>query len=385
MGKYFSLLAFSLLIIRLVFSQQEFITQPETQEIFENQPLQIKIDVSPDYEIQSAFLYYRTFGKLELSVIEMNIQGNTISATIPQDYVLFPYVEYYIKVLTTRGVVLNFPYQASETGNYLELMLKKREQVDEQIIILSPTEDEPITKDEFFLAISLLRTSSNVKREYTRLWLNEDEITPLVLFSQDLILLPQSRYKNLKTGLNSLKIVLYDSSGKPLSISNYTFKILTEELKQVALAPKFKYDGQVKIESNYENMRSGNFNYNRLNLLFSSGYGILKSNLNIYVTNEEKPYLQPQNRFHLALDLDFFRLFAGDHYPVYPTLIMNGKRLRGVTGNLELGFFNIQASYGEITRRIEGELLQLYSRDSAVIGPNVIPLDSAKYGQPLEE
>lgn len=216
MGKYFSLLAFSLLIIRLVFSQQEFITQPETQEIFENQPLQIKIDVSPDYEIQSAFLYYRTFGKLELSVIEMNIQGNTISATIPQDYVLFPYVEYYIKVLTTRGVVLNFPYQASETGNYFRVNVKKREQVDEQIIILSPTEDEPITKDEFFLAISLLRTSSNVKREYTRLWLNEDEITPLVLFSQDLILLPQSRYKNLKTGLNSLKIVLYDSSGKQI-------------------------------------------------------------------------------------------------------------------------------------------------------------------------
>lgn len=367
----------------MAFAQQEFVSQPEIQEIFENQPLQIKIDVSPDYEIQQAFLYYRTFGKLELSVIEMNIQGNTISATIPQDYVLFPYVEYYIKVLTTKGVVLNFPFQAPETGNYFRVNVRKREQINEQIIVLSPTDEEPITKNEFFLAISLLRTSSNVRREYTRLWLNDDEITSLVLFSQDLIVLPQGNYKNLKSGLNSLKIVLYDSVGKPLSISNYTFKVVTEEIKQPLQVPRFKYNGQVKVESNYESMRSGNFNFNRMNLSFSSGYGILKSNLNLYLTNEEKSYLQPQNRFLLNLDLDYFKLSAGDHYPIYPTLIMNGKRLRGVTGTLEFGFFNIQASYGEITRRVEGELLQLYSRDSAVIGSNVIPIDSAKFGQPF--
>ncbi|MFN4110974.1 MAG: hypothetical protein ACK4G1_01765, partial [Ignavibacteria bacterium] len=188
-------------------------SQPETQEIFENQPLQVRIDVSSEYEIQQAFLYYRTFSKIELSVIEMNIQGNTLSATIPPDYVVFPYVEYYIKVLTTKGVVLNYPYRASEAGNYFRVNVKKKEQVDEQVIVLSPTNEEPTTKNEFFLAVSLLRTSPNVKKEFTRIWLNEDEITSLLLFSQDLIILSQGRYKNLRTGLNTLKIVLYDSAG----------------------------------------------------------------------------------------------------------------------------------------------------------------------------
>lgn len=383
MDKKILFVLFTILIFQKILAQQEFITDPETQEIYENQPLLVRIDVSSEFDIQQAFLYYRTFGKLELSVVEMNIQGNTITAVIPADYVTFPYVEYYIKVMTTRGQVLNFPFRAAETGNYYRVNVKKREEIDEKIIILNPDLQEPITKGDFFLAISLLRTSQKVKKEYTRIWLNDVEITALLVFNQDLILLPQDKYQNLQVGLNNLKIVLYDSIGKPLSISNFGFRIVPEEIKQIVTRPKFKYDGQLRLESNYESMRAGNFNFNRLNASFKGGYGILNSTMNIYLTNEEKSYLQPQNRFSLFIDLNVFKLYFGDHYPTYPTLIMNGKRLRGITGNLELGFFNIQTSYGEITRKIEGELLQLYSRDSAVIGSNVIPIDSAKYGQPF--
>lgn len=383
MGKYLHCLMLFFILVDFIFSQQEFLNQPETLEISENQPLRVSFDVSSDYEIQQAFLYYRTFSKMELSVIEMNIQGNNISATIPPDYVVFPYVEYFIKVLTTKGVVLNYPYRASEAGNYFRVNVKKREQVDEQVIILSPTDEEPTTKDEFFLAISLLRTSSNVKKDFTRIWLNDDEITSLVLFSQDMIILSQGRYKNLRTGLNTLKVVLYDTAGKPLSISNFSFNVVTEEIKQIAKAQKFKYNGLLRIESDYENMNAGKYNFNRMNLSLSNQYGIINSNLNLYLTTEEKSYLQPQNRFLLSFDLDFLKLDLGDHYPIYPLLIMNGKRLRGITGKLEFGFFNIQTSYGEITRKVEGELLQLYSRDSAVIGSNVIPVDSAKFGQPF--
>lgn len=382
-GKYFLILFIFIINIQSVLSQQEFLNQPETLEIFENQPLQIRIDVSADHEIQQAFLYYRTFSKMELSVIEMNIQGNTVSATIPPDYVVFPYVEYYIKVLTTKGVVLNYPYRASETGNYFRVNVKKKEQIDEQVIVLSPTNEEPTTKDEFFLAISLLRTSPNVKKDFTRIWLNDDEITSLVLFSQDLIILSQGRYKNLRTGLNTLKVVLYDTTGKPLSISNFSFNVVSEEEKKVVQAQKFKYNGLLRLESNYENMNAGKISFNRMNLGFTNQYGIINSSLNLYLTTEEKSYLQPQNRFLLSFDLDFLRLDLGDHYPVYPFLIMNGKRLRGITGKLEFGFFNIQTSYGEITRKVEGELLQLYSRDSAVIGSDVIPVDSSKFGQPF--
>jgi len=366
-----------------LFAQQEFVNLEEQQEVFENQPIKIKLDLFENVDVQQAFLYYRTFGRVELSVIDMNIQGHTISATIPPDYVVFPYVEYYIKVLTTKGEVLNYPYRASESGNFYRVNVKKKEQINETVIILSPDPEEPVTRDKFFLAISLLRVSPKVKKEFTRIWINEDEITPLLSFNNDLIYLPQGRYKNLITGNNNLKIVLYDSTGKPLSISNFNFRIVSVEEKVVIQQRKFKYNGLAKVESNYESMRTGNFNFNRLNAQFSGNYGNINSSLNLFVTSEEKSYLQPQNRFLLNFDADFFKFSLGDHYPLYPTLIMNGKRLRGITGSLEFGFFNLQVSYGEITRKVEGELLQLFSRDSAVIGSNVIPVDSAKFGQPF--
>lgn len=374
---------FTLFLVTSIFPQNEFINLEEQREVFENQPIQIKLDVVENVEIQQAFLYYRTFGRVELSVIEMNIQGHTLTATIPPDYVVFPFIEYYIKVLTTNGNVLNYPFKSSETGNFYRINVKKKEQTDETIILLSPDSEEPITKDEFFLAISLLRVSPKVKKEYTRIWINDDEVTSLLNFNYDLIYLPQGFYKNLIIGNNNLKVVLYDSTGKPVSISNFNFRIISKEEKIVVQQRKFKYGGFTKVESNYESMRTGNFNYNRLNTQFSGNYGSINSTLNLFITNEEKNYLQPQNRFLLSFDADFFKFFLGDHYPNYPTLIMNGKRLRGVTGNLEFGFFNLQVSYGEVTRKVEGELIQLYARDSAVIGSNVIPVDSSKYGQPF--
>jgi len=379
--KAFVPIFFSMLLS--LFAQQEFVNLEEQQEVFENQPIKIKLDLFENVDVQQAFLYYRTFGRVELSVIDMNIQGHTISATIPPDYVVFPYVEYYIKVLTTKGEVLNYPYRASESGNFYRVNVKKKEQINETVIILSPDPEEPVTRDKFFLAISLLRVSPKVKKEFTRIWINEDEITPLLSFNNDLIYLPQGRYKNLITGNNNLKIVLYDSTGKPLSISNFNFRIVSVEEKVVIQQRKFKYNGLAKVESNYESMRTGNFNFNRLNAQFSGNYGNINSSLNLFVTSEEKSYLQPQNRFLLNFDADFFKFSLGDHYPLYPTLIMNGKRLRGITGSLEFGFFNLQVSYGEITRKVEGELLQLFSRDSAVIGSNVIPVNSAKFGQPF--
>jgi hypothetical protein len=160
--KAFVPIFFSMLLS--LFAQQEFVNLEEQQEVFENQPIKIKLDLVENVDVQQAFLYYRTFGRVELSVIDMNIQGHTISATIPPDYVVFPYVEYYIKVLTTKGEVLNYPYRASETGNFYRVNVKKKEQIDETVIILSPDPEEPVTRDEFFLAISLLRVSPKVKK-----------------------------------------------------------------------------------------------------------------------------------------------------------------------------------------------------------------------------
>lgn len=381
---YKFILTFALFIFSsTLHSQQEFIATEEILEVYENQPIRIKLDIIQDYEIQQAFLFYKTFGRTEFSVVDMNIQGNTISATIPSDYVLFPYVEYYIKVLTTKGVVLNYPFNVGKIGNYYRVNVKKKEEEDEKIIILSPGAEEPVIKEEFFLAISLLRTSKKVKKEFTRVWINDDEVTPLLNFNYDLIFLSPGVFKKLITGLNNIKIVLYDVGGRPQSISNYSFQVVDKVTTEIVKAPKFKFNGLTRVESNYEEMRTGSFNFNRINVRFTGNYGKMNSALNLFATDEERRNVQPQNRFLLSFEIEPVRLYVGDYYPVFPSLIMSGKRLRGISGNMEFGLFNLQVSYGEITRKVEGKLLQLFSRDSVIMGSDIIPVDSTKYGMPF--
>ena len=50
------------------------------------------------------------------------------------------------------------------------------------------------------------------------------------------------------------------------------------------------------------------------------------------------------------------KLQLGDAYPLFPSLFMSGKRVRGITGAVTLGYFNIDVSYGKTERKIEGTL-----------------------------
>lgn len=370
----------------LVFGQDTYISHQQPTNIFEYKNVELHFDILQPIDLKQVFLFYRNSSSLEFVILELNFQGSTIFGTIPSRDVLSPYIDYYLKIITSDGRVINYPSNATQTGNYLRIFVSKSEQqmlYEEKVILLNPASDESVGIDQFFVAFSLLKVSDNVQKNFTRVWINNKDITRLLKFDGDLIYTLPGTYKNLKSGANILKILLFDSNKNPIHTNEYRFDVLSGASIAGRTRTLFKYSGSTQLESSHENMRNGNFNFNRLTANFISNYGILNSKLYLYITNEERPYLQPQNRYLLSVDMDFFKLFAGDHYPVYPSLIMSGKRLRGVTGTLELGIFNVQVSYGDITRKIEGELLQLYSRDSAIMGSNIIPIDSAKFGYPF--
>lgn len=380
--------SFVLLLISfcLLYGQDEYISHQQPSGVFEYQNVELRFDIIKPIDIKQVLLFYRSSANLDFIILELNQQGSAIWGTIPSRDILSPYVEYYLKIITSDGRVINYPSNATQTGNYLRIFVSKSEQqtfYEEKVILLNPVSNEPVEIDQFFVAFSLLKVSNNVQKNFTRVWINNEDITSLLKFDDDLIYTLPGAYKNLKPGSNIIKILLFDTNKNPVFTNEYRFDVFPSTSSPGRTKTLFKYSGSTRLESSNENMRNGNFNFNRLTANFNSNYGILNSKLYLYITNEERPNLQPQNRYLLSIDMDFLKLFAGDHYPVYPSLIMSGKRLRGITGTLEFGFFNLQVSYGEITRKIEGELLQLYSRDSAVIGSNIIPIDSAKFGYPF--
>ncbi len=379
-----TLLFFLFFFNQLLFGQFEnFDYKTNPPEVFENQNFSLIIELLEFENVNQAVLFFRGFGEGDFISKEMIIQGNSLIVEIDGRDVKPPFIDCYVKGLTENGVEFTYPQKAFETKNFIRIDIKNKTEQSGELILLNPVQDDILTKEEFFIAFSILRVKESLDLTKIRIMLNELDISRLIQISDDLVYIPQGSQFELKTGVNSLKIFLYDKSGNLLKELSVLFQIISEIQKKEFEKIKFVLNGSAELNLSNENLRFGSNNFNRLNLLVNSNYGSIFSNANVFITNEEKSFLQPQNRFSFLLYNNWFKLNIGDHFPSFPSLILSGKRVRGFGTDIKLGFINFQATYGEITRKIEGNLLTLIKRDTIVLDPNLIKIDSIKYGQPF--
>jgi hypothetical protein len=113
------------------------------------------------------------------------------------------------------------------------------------------------------------------------------------------------------------------------------------------------YSGNAQAEARNEDIKGAVTPYRRLTANANASYGILKTTGNLYLTSEEEETRQPQDRYFLGLDAKYARLGLGDVYPVFPTTIMDGRRIRGVSADLLLGAFNVDYASGQVIRRVD--------------------------------
>ncbi|MCX7611548.1 MAG: hypothetical protein N2043_08190 [Ignavibacterium sp.] len=370
-----------IIVVKAQFNDIKISTNPE--DVVENYSFTLSIELLDGEQPVQAIIFYRTFGDIEFTSFDMTIQGNKLVAQFEPSKVISPLIECYVNVINSQGVQKIYPSAVLETKNFIRINVNKKISSVQEIIILSPTADEAFTLEEFFLAFSLIRVSKDVNKNLTKVFINGNDVSSLLIFSDDLVFIPQGKNEFLNLGKNYLSIFLYDFDGKLFKEIDYSFDILSKSQKEELEKIKFKLNGSAELNLANEKLRFGSANYNRLNLSLQGNYGEIYSNAQVYLTNEEKSFLQPQNRFSLQVYNDWAKLNFGDHFPEFPSLILSGKRVRGLSAKLSLGFFNIQTTYGEITRKIEGELISLVRRDSIVLDPNLIPLDSSRFGQPF--
>lgn len=383
------------LLVLILFSFNTALSQPSdvissvsTEKVYSNQPAKISAELYQSATIAQILLFYKAFGSSEFLTSEMLIVGNTASAIISAENVSVPFIEYYFNILMKDGTEQIYPAGAPFNANPFQLVVEEKYEPSlyEEIIFLSPLSSERISPTGFFLSVSIYRASLIVNRSATKVFLDETEITNKVIISDDIIILPpENLAAELSLGKHIVKVILFDTTGVEHYASNLIFEVVSAELADDQRKKDFGYTANLAGESRHENLKNAKYSFNRFTVNLSGNYGSFYSNVLLYVTSEEKPELQPQNRFLINLGSDWLKLSYGDNYPKFPSLIMDGKRLRGFSGNLMLGFFSLQASYGEINRAVEGTLIKTFSRSDAKLGTNIIEIDSAKYLQPFGE
>jgi hypothetical protein len=324
--------------------------------VSQNQPLPISAEFTPSGNVERVFLRYRGFGESEYRQQEMLMAGNSATATLAAEYVLPPYVEYYVQVLLSNGRSETFPIENAESTP-LKATVKPVDPRSLEVRVLSPEQGETVANEDLVVAISLFYATDNVNKGGTKLFLNGVDVTAQAVFSDDVILYSPATFpRPLSLGVQFLRIELYDKSGALYHTIESNFSLSTAAAI-AAEESRLRFGVNGSAEFRNEDVGATKNTFLRGQLQAAGMYKSLSFGSNIFITNEEKSDRQPQDRFMAYGDLDVLKFQLGDAFPKFPTNIVSGKRVRGVSGSLLLKFFNLDVAYGQTMRSIDGIVL----------------------------
>lgn len=328
--------------------------------------------------VSKAIFYYRTFNSSEFKAVEMAIFGISAYAKIPKNDAIPPNIEYYFTAHLKDGSHETFPLDYNISQAPLRLSINPISEKDKEVIVLSPEPGETVKEEDFFISISLLNASDKVDKSAVKLFVDNIDVTSMALFAGDLILFNPANFNmRLKSGAGALKIELYDIEGSLYHTYSVSYEVIRENYARIEKTD-LKYNARMRAETRDESVKNYSTWYNNFSLDAYSEYKSWSLNGAVYITNEEKPRLQPNNRYSIKLEGDWLELAYGDVFPSFPSLILSGKRVRGFYGNLELGAINIKAAFGEINRAAEGSILYEFPRTDTVAADIIFLNDSTQ-------
>jgi len=335
--------------------------------VSQNQPLPISVEFTPSGNVERVLLRYRGFGETEYRQQEMLMAGNSATATLAAQYVLPPYIEYYVQVLLSNGRSETYPIENAESTP-LKATVKPVDPKSLEVRVLSPEQGETIANEDLVVAVSLFYASDNVNKKGTKLFLNGIDVTAQAVFSDDVILYSPATFpRPLSLGVQFLRVELYDKSGSLYHTIESNFSLSTAAAI-AAEESRLRFGVNGSAEFRNEDVGATKNTFLRGQLQATGTFKSLNFGSNIFITNEEKSDRQPQDRFLAYGDLDILKVQLGDAFPKFPTNIVSGKRVRGVSASLLLKFFNVDFAYGETMRSIDGITL----RDTTFADTNAV-------------
>ncbi len=352
----------------------------------QGQPVSIEAELINPAVVQRVEVAYRPFGEQSYKRMEMSVVGNLATATIPASATAPPFLEYYLLLyLQNSPTPETYPLENAE-GHPLRVDIQEARPASRYVTVLSPEEQESVRKEDLFISFTVSRDTL-LDSSATQIFIDDVNVTRFAVPSGDLFVLhPENASVSLSSGDHTIRVELYAKNHALLESYSWGFHVTGVEEKVVPPAPPgWIYGGSLQLETRNEKIDTlPGVPYNRATLTANAANGIFRTWGKVYLTNEEKSSRQPQDRFTLNAEIPHLQIGVGDLYPVYPDLIMNGLRVRGVSGSLSLGSFGLTVSQGQILRSIEGDTLKTFPSDSLLAEQQRDPSASYKLYRPSD-
>ncbi|MBI4535788.1 MAG: hypothetical protein HY708_05880 [Ignavibacteriae bacterium] len=327
-------------------------------------PLTIKATLVQGEAAERVHLVYRSFGQSDWTRLEMDVAGNVAAVVLPAREVLQPFLEYYIVLTLRSGVMESYPLSESPDpfavppGRTMHITVREEEEA--QIVFLSPEPNAITRAEDALISVSLLRADSLVVRRASQLYVDGINVTGRTVFSDDILVFSPDVHKfPLPPGRHKVTVLLFNRLGLLHRTANLYFTVTGEAQQNLQRPAEFKYNVSVNAESRREKIRNAKTWYNRGTFQFGGRTGDWQLKSNVYITSDEKPDRQPQNRYFIGIESPFVRIGYGDSYPTFPNLILNGKRVRGLNSSVTVSSFNIDLVLGRTVRAVDGSLLKI--------------------------
>lgn len=352
-------------------------------EIIADSPANIKASVKDISNISQALLFFRNDATSDFQQTEMSLDESTMSlnGTVPGSYVNGSYLEVYVRITMRDGTVETYP-QENPSENPARFAIKQSES-QQDILVISPERNQHLMLDDLMIAASMLYAPDIVDRKKTDLFLDGINVTADAVVSGDVIVYSPAKYPTpILGGIHTARIVLHKADGGVYRSLEWNFYIITVAEMRTS-EQRITYEGNVQAELRNEDLAGTSTWYNRGDVNFGGNGSWIGFGGNLHITSEEKSYRQPQDRYGLFANTSWLSLKFGDSYPAFSPLIVNGMRVRGASGKLSVGFFNLEATYGQTVKGIDGQYLDTIHVNagsiSQITGPNYLKLNDSTF------
>jgi len=300
-------------------------------------------------------VYYRSLGEFEFHSLPMESDGFNYFVEIPTAKLAPGKVQYYFALQSANGQFYTYPEGAPYSNYYETEILPARQQRSLkkiEINLISPEENEVLDPDEVFLSFSIPLDIENPEKWNYRITIDGiDQSTRLQQEGHVISFVPGS----VRSGVHLVSFKVYTPDGILVGQKQFQFRISDIPSNNKA----FSYKGSLFLDNRVQSIARNNLNYTRGGLRLTMNYQKFQIDTRMMINSNESPDLQPLNIYSARLKYQFsykyfLYLWGGDVFPNYDPLVLQGRRIRGISVGLFSKYFDLDYTQGQSKRAIEG-------------------------------
>jgi len=342
-------------------------------EVRTGKDLILSVTLISDNRVVEAKGYYRTKGNLSFQEMhlqrlhaswEMRINGRALSEKG---------IEYCFIFKMSDGGMLAFPKENPLEQPHVLVVLPmifpekiidviepvfQQEFVSAEILILAPEPEAEINSIDAVIAVSLFNIP-DVDSASIRLVVDDKDITANAEISGGVVTyIP----KRIKKGVHTVRISMSKMDGTPVNPLSWTFTVRDG----LAILGNVDYKGDISARYSNEYVGENFLNVGEIrgNAQVSVEFGKIKTSFR--QTTRNNPYRQPLNRFSSALQFgEYLDIRMGDFYRSVSPYTLDGRRVRGLSIDVDLKFVRLEVIQGQLNRTVQ----HLNKTDGALLLP----------------